>query len=488
MSTNYDSRVTAYFGDLVLSAGFMVTPHLLLRHFRALGLAPEHVVLLQLLMETTWDLAEPPDTMQKLAERMGVSVRTVQRYSEHLVAQRLVVVYDQFSQGAQIGNSYDLSPLFKRLAHFAPSESVRRVTTERRVRGIPRACHPTPSVSLPDDIADTRPGDTHDTPRSDTIDTPVATPVSDLKGTIKKLPKKEKNQNRQWELLPAAEGTLLIPENAQKVTGPSAGYSLRWNQSLSAAEVAETDALLKRMDVGNPLRSVLALTLAPAETWALWAYSRAKSWSTGLMISQLYDRATKQVRPAAELSPEHDAVGQLLVGLPSSTAEALLSLVIERWPQRPRDLCNEPLLQDAPDALRTAADGLWTMITTIRMHHNHPPQPSLAGIQPLAPSPSSSSFPVISISDAHAAAWQQVRDDLAAKLTCNDWETWIKPSTLLELDQTTAVVGTPNVFVRQEVEQRYCQHLETAFAVVLGYPVQVQAVIGSPADLRAGSW
>lgn len=112
--SQYDQRITTYFGDAVLRAGFMPLPHLLMRHYRELGLQTDHAMFVMQLMEITWDLAQPPTTMKKIADRMGVSVRTVQRYSEYLAARALVVIYEQFEHGAQIENGYDLSPLFAR--------------------------------------------------------------------------------------------------------------------------------------------------------------------------------------------------------------------------------------------------------------------------------------------------------------------------------------------------------------------------------------
>ncbi len=463
----------------------MVTPHLLMRHFRSLGLSAEHVVLIQLLMETTWDLADPPDTMQKLADRMGVSVRTVQRYSEHLVAQHLVVVYDQFSAGAQIGNGYDLSPLFQRLAGLVQTEPPVNTSTERRVRGL--VTERTTVGMPPPDSIDIPPGDSPVTPQGGSIDIPggddvvipTVTALSGFKRNTQELPKKEKKPGKQ-PLLPAS-CLPAVEEDGGNQSSPltRGGYSLRWQRPLHAAEVQESASLLKQMDIGNPLRSLLAPTAAPAEVWALWAYGKAKRWSTGLMISQVYDRVTKQARPATEILPEHDEVGQLLAELPIGIAVALLQLASEVVPAREEELFNDPLLQDASDILREAARRLAIMIAQVRSPGTHSSfiRPARSGF------PEKCSVDALNsraeASDGFAAVWQKIQAELATQLSKNDWETWIKPAALLDLDQTTAVVGTPNIFVRQEVGQHYRHHIERALATEFGYPLEVEVVIGT---------
>ena len=146
MASGFDPRITAYFGDAVLSAGFVAVPHLLLRHYHRLGMTSTQAMFVLQLMESTWDLAEPPRTSGELARRMGVDKRTIRRYSEELAALGLLALYDQFDEhGAQIGNGYDLSPLFGRLAELAPEPRPDRASS-RRPRQAPAeiqsACHP----------------------------------------------------------------------------------------------------------------------------------------------------------------------------------------------------------------------------------------------------------------------------------------------------------------------------------------------------------
>ncbi len=136
MTTSYDPRITAYFGDAVLRAGFMPVPHTFMRHYRQLGLTAIQAMFVLQLMESTWDLGDPPRTVGDLARRMGVDPRTIRKYSEEVAGLELIRLYDQFdASGAQVENGYDLSPLFHRLAHFAPEPALSGAPRQRHERG-----------------------------------------------------------------------------------------------------------------------------------------------------------------------------------------------------------------------------------------------------------------------------------------------------------------------------------------------------------------
>ena len=77
-----------------------------------------------------------------------------------------------------------------------------------------------------------------------------------------------------------------------------------------------------------------------------------------------------------------------------------------------------------------------------------------------------------------AGVWQRVQAHVAPELSKDEYDTWIEPLTLVALEDDLAVVGTPNIFVRCEVERAYKAHLEAALARACGRPVILQAVIG----------
>ncbi|MDP9316885.1 MAG: hypothetical protein M3R24_39530 [Chloroflexota bacterium] len=95
------------------------------------------------------------------------------------------------------------------------------------------------------------------------------------------------------------------------------------------------------------------------------------------------------------------------------------------------------------------------------------------------------SEPASEVDSALHTFWQAALSILEAKLPRNEFETWIKPCQLVAVEPdarpdeaTGALVATPNIFVRQELEGRYLRQVEEALGTALGYPVQVQPVIG----------
>ena len=75
--------------------------------------------------------------------------------------------------------------------------------------------------------------------------------------------------------------------------------------------------------------------------------------------------------------------------------------------------------------------------------------------------------------------WRQVLDQMAARLPRAEYTTWFASNALLLLDGDTAVIGTANIFVRQEVEQRYSTLLADTLSTTYGRPIGVEVVIGT---------
>ncbi len=76
--------------------------------------------------------------------------------------------------------------------------------------------------------------------------------------------------------------------------------------------------------------------------------------------------------------------------------------------------------------------------------------------------------------------WSTVLATLHDACSATAWTTWLEPTALLELTDTTAVVGTPNVFARDTVRDHYRALLEAAVQTCLGQARTVEVVIGSP--------
>jgi len=75
--------------------------------------------------------------------------------------------------------------------------------------------------------------------------------------------------------------------------------------------------------------------------------------------------------------------------------------------------------------------------------------------------------------------WNRVLEGLLTQMARSDFETWIKPSVLLDVQDGSAIVGVPNIFVRQEIESRFLSMLGTALEKILGYRADLQVVIGT---------
>ena len=78
--------------------------------------------------------------------------------------------------------------------------------------------------------------------------------------------------------------------------------------------------------------------------------------------------------------------------------------------------------------------------------------------------------------------WQAALGDLQVQMPRNEFDTWIKPTALIAVEDSLAIVGTPNIFVRQELEGRYISPITDTLTRRLGYPVQVQVVIGNHSE------
>ena len=131
----FDPRLTTYFGDATLQAGFLPLPNLFLRHYAEIGLSGKQVMFVVQLMATTSDLGSPPTTLSDIAGRMGIARRTAQSISVEPHAKGVLDIYDQYDDGgSQIENGYDLGPLSQRLAAFAPAPLSPGTQRQRRVR------------------------------------------------------------------------------------------------------------------------------------------------------------------------------------------------------------------------------------------------------------------------------------------------------------------------------------------------------------------
>ncbi|PLS78689.1 MAG: hypothetical protein CYG59_17180 [Chloroflexi bacterium] len=499
--SQYDQRITTYFGDAVLRAGFMPLPHLLMRHYRELGLQTDHAMFVMQLMEITWDLAQPPTTMKKIADRMGVSVRTVQRYSEYLAARALVVIYEQFEHGAQIENGYDLSPLFARLAELAPEPPLNGTPRERRRRGTPGSASPSPphstKPSLPvqplpappnaRDSRDVLPGDRCDIPPGDSsvrgwndsyVTAPpdaAISPTLSRSSPFKRIKNPLKKHQEKGGAGGGATDNLMVQRYRDQQHQAADSWSLRGKQRLTAEHIELTGTLLEQFGVHTNIALAVAPTLAPAEAWSLGAYACAARLGPAWIAKQVFDFDTKKPRMSM-LARRYDHIGQQLAMLPMSTALELLALIDTCCPARPEDVVQHSFYQALSPSVRLVARALWQLMNELR--HGHVPQlDALPAAHAYAPPPGAQpkldSFPV------NQELWPNVLELLAPQVSRAELETWFNETCLLRLDNDEAVIGTPNVFVREYLRQHYVNMIGRQLEQVVGRTLQVQVVVGA---------
>ena len=75
--------------------------------------------------------------------------------------------------------------------------------------------------------------------------------------------------------------------------------------------------------------------------------------------------------------------------------------------------------------------------------------------------------------------WQQALDLLKLQLPPDKYVTWIQSNNLLLVEKQVAIVGAPNVFVRQEVELHYSKQIAAVLSELYGRPLEVEVVIGT---------
>ncbi len=78
--------------------------------------------------------------------------------------------------------------------------------------------------------------------------------------------------------------------------------------------------------------------------------------------------------------------------------------------------------------------------------------------------------------------WQAALGDLQVQIPRNEFDTWIKQTSLVAIEDGLAIVGATNIFVRQELEGRYVAPITQTLSTILGYTVQVRVVIDSHGD------
>lgn len=105
----------------VLELGFVFVPSVLLRAQKRLHIDAVELTVLFHLIDHWWENDNMPfPSKKRLAERIGVSDKTVQRAIKHLEDEKLIQRVKRHNKhGGQTSNIYDLAPLIDRLKPIA---------------------------------------------------------------------------------------------------------------------------------------------------------------------------------------------------------------------------------------------------------------------------------------------------------------------------------------------------------------------------------
>ncbi len=448
---HFDPRITAYFGDAVMQAGFMPLPHLFLRHYRTLGLSHVQAMFVLQLMEIAWDYGEPPTNVAKLAKRMGTGRRTVQVCSRELHEMGLIEIYEQFdADGSQVENGYDLSPLFRQLSELAPPVAPVGQPRSRRLRSESSA-----SSGLVPDLHDAARGRVQDSTSSPARD-PAPPESEELHPPSESFgaPPPQNDSRLKWSYKnPDLRMKQKLEEHQQHHGGvphvETIWRSLRWKCRLNAEEIARSARVLGAIGLHTSIAEAAARALHPAESWSLWIYARAADLGPGWVAAQVYDFARRRPKPP-DLSGRYDEVGRLLDALTWEEALAALEAGL-----------TDP---EGVDEEREAESGVTRAIRDI--------------VRPLARRKTSAKHAPLLPDEAPQPWWQAACTWLAGEIGAEEFTTWIRPLRLVEAEGETAIVAAPNVFVRDALTDRYAGLLAQALGSELGRSVAVMAVIG----------
>lgn len=133
------SAMEERWGKNVIKAGYTVVPSIILRAQARLHINAVELAVLLHLLDHWWDNAEMPfPSKKRVADRLGVSAKTVQRAIAALETEGLVRrVKRSNGNGGQASNLYDLTPLIERIRPIAEEdlEAKKKASDMRRSVG-----------------------------------------------------------------------------------------------------------------------------------------------------------------------------------------------------------------------------------------------------------------------------------------------------------------------------------------------------------------
>jgi chromosomal replication initiator protein len=83
--------------------------------------------------------------------------------------------------------------------------------------------------------------------------------------------------------------------------------------------------------------------------------------------------------------------------------------------------------------------------------------------------------------------WRAALGELQVSLSPANYETWLRETVLVEVDDNRFRIGVPNGFAKDWLENRYRSLISQTLARVVGYSVQVEFVVNATAAAEAGT-
>jgi hypothetical protein len=86
-------------------------------------------------------------------------------------------------------------------------------------------------------------------------------------------------------------------------------------------------------------------------------------------------------------------------------------------------------------------------------------------------------------SDSGQQLWSMALADLQRRLPQDEFETWLRETRLIALEDDQAIVGTSNIFVREKVQHTYVSLIDEALTRLIGRRIGAHAVIDAASQV-----
>ncbi|MEO8468670.1 MAG: DnaA N-terminal domain-containing protein, partial [Chloroflexota bacterium] len=81
--------------------------------------------------------------------------------------------------------------------------------------------------------------------------------------------------------------------------------------------------------------------------------------------------------------------------------------------------------------------------------------------------------------------WRAALGELQVSLSPANFETWLRETTLVDVDDNRFRIAVPNGFAKDWLESRYRSLISQTLARIVGYSVQVEFVVGTDPEVAA---